>query len=151
MKILRDVSDDSHVLLLVARRLPPARRCRCRRRSYYEAHQHGTGRDSWDTKGRRKPHGQIRIRRVGGRATQIPKGRGTLGWIDRHTFDILHLRMRIFLWLWALRALSAGWSVDRTGPPCSSATDHRSIYGPVFYESIVLILTRLFEGKCLCS
>jgi hypothetical protein len=65
----RIVSDDSHVLLLVARRLPPARRCR--RRSYYEAHQHGTGRDSWDTKGRRQPHGQIRIRRVGGRTTRI--------------------------------------------------------------------------------
>jgi len=77
MKILRDVSEDSHVLPLFARR-------RRRRRSYYEAHQHGTGRDSWDTKGRRQPHGQIRIRRVGGRATRIrERPRGTLGWIDR--------------------------------------------------------------------
>jgi hypothetical protein len=48
---------------------------------------------------------------------QFLKGRGTLGWIDRPTFDVLHLRTRIFLWLWALRALSAGWSVDQRDHP----------------------------------
>jgi len=110
---------------LAARRLPPARRCRRRRRSYYEAHQHGTGRDSWDTKGRRQPHGQIRIRRVGGRATRIrERPRGTLGWINRQTFDVLHLRTQDANFpmatglAWVERRVVRG----PTGPPCSSAT-----------------------------
>jgi len=111
---------------LAARRLPPARRCRRRRRSYYEAHQHGTGRDSWDTKGRRQPHGQIRIRRVGGRATRIrERPRGTLGWIDRQTFDVLHLRTQDANFPMAMGLAWAERRVVRgpTGPPCSSATD----------------------------
>jgi hypothetical protein len=63
------------------------------------------------------------------------KGRGTLGWIDRQTFDVLHLRTRIFLWLWVLRALSAGWSVDQrdhhVAPPLvisPPSTRYSSVY-----------------------
>jgi len=110
---------------LAARRLPSARRRRRRRRSYYEAHQHGTGRDSWDTKGRWQPHGQICIRRVGGRATRIrERPRRTLGWIDRQTFDVLHLRTQDANFpmatglAWVERRVVRG----PTGPPCSSAT-----------------------------
>jgi hypothetical protein len=39
-------------------------------------HTSSTGRDSWDTKGRMQPHGQIRIRRVGVTLREFLKGAG---------------------------------------------------------------------------